>query len=132
MDKRDYLLGVLTGALVATLALWALSDSPTPPERLEPDAPPVRIAPQPTVAAPPEPWAHGTDSRPAHRPVPRWSSDIDTESPAAVESEELETYRFRPLGERERQRLERQAQPPGYPPATRAPDDRPRRAPWMP
>lgn len=85
MDKRDLLIGFLASALVGTPILWGLSGN-----RGQSAAPPYVRAPVLPPPAPP----------PAVRPVPRWSPE--TESPP-------ESFRYRPLGERERARL-------GWPP----------------
>lgn len=122
VDNRDVLIGVLASALIGTLILWWQTEKREPSGPQESDRAPTEL---PAREAP-VPRAPATYDRSAGRPTPSWSPDLAPEGGMPVHPEQAESFRFRPLGERERQRLERQTP---YTSAPWSPRDRTETAP---
>jgi hypothetical protein len=113
MDNRDILIGVLASALVGALILWWQAEEPEPIARQEPSRAPARMPAREAERTAPSPT--GPYDRSAVRPGPRWSQDPAPEAGMPVNPKQVESFRFRPLGERERERLQRQAPYSGSP-----------------
>ncbi len=128
MDNRDVLVGVLASALIGTLILWWQSYKPEPSGPQGSGRAPTEPLPQLPARAPTSPPMPARYDPSAARPTPSWYPDPMPEAGIPIGPDQVESFRFRPLGKRELERLERQAP---YPASPWSPQDRTRTAPEL-
>lgn len=115
MDNRDVLIGVLASALIGTFILWWQSDKPESSDPLGSDQATIKPFSQVRAGAPGSPRTPPPYEPSAARKSPDRYPDLPAESGTPIDPDQVESFRFRPLGQREIERLERQRPSSGPP-----------------